>query len=187
MPVVFFVWRSAVRTAGHFFALFFRVPQNQPYCQRLLARFCPCVGGFGSRFSPTAGSSPRLGSFAGFWRGFRRVGCQHPAAFSDASLAAFRAEIGPADFDAGESGVSFAGLHRAHISPQCGLNGVFGVFHFRLILASFLCYCFFSGIYACFSTNPRSLGLFHFLYFPGFVTSPLFPSYCQHLSRVLVF
>ena len=93
------------------------------------------------------------------------MGCQHPAAFSGALLAGFGAEIGLADFDAGESGVSFAGSHRAHISPQCGLNGVFGVFHFRELLPSILDLCFFSDSILPFLAQLRTFYVFHFLLF----------------------
>ena len=61
--------------------------------------------------------------------------CQHPSSDFGALLAALWAEIGPADFDAGKSGVSFVGSRRAHTSPQCGLDGVFSMCHFGELLA----------------------------------------------------
>ena len=134
--------------SGSLFCALFKVPQNRPYCQHLFARFCAYVGGFGSRFSPSACTSRRFARFAGFWRGFRGVGCQHPAAILDALVVVHWAQIGPADLCAGESGVSFVGSRRAHISPQCGLNGVLGVFHFHAFLPPFSLFCSFSVIAA---------------------------------------
>ena len=117
------------------------------------------------KISLSASTLRRFARFAGLWRGFRGTGCQHPAAISSASLASFRAEIGPADFDAGESSVSFVGSRRAHISPQCGLNGVLG--DSLPVCALFM--CFISPV------------------LPKVGRPPLLPSYCQHLSQVLVF
>ena len=128
------------------------------YARRLFnfARMCAkLTGQKRTRSVRTKITGPRTRAIAG-------VGCQHPATFSGALLAAFWAEIGLADFDAGESGVSFAGSHRAHISPQCGLNGVLGVFHFRLILPPFSNPCFFSGSILPFLAELRTFYVFHF-------------------------
>ena len=103
------------------------------------------------------------------------MGCQHLAEISGALLATFRAEIGLADFDAGESGVSFVSPRRAHISPQCGLNGVFGVFHFRLILPLFSNPCFLSGSISPFLAQLRTFYVFHFLDFARSRAAPSSP------------
>ena len=88
--------------------------------------------------------------------------CQHPGSDFGALLAAFWAEIGTADFDAGKSGVSFVGSRRAHISPQCGLNRVFDMCHFRVFRVVYVSFC---QLHTHFSSKQRSFGMCHFSLF----------------------
>ena len=102
---------------------------------------------------------PALGRVCALLRGFSGDGVPAPRLEFRALLAALWAEIGPADFDAGKSGVSFVGSRRAHISPQCGLNGVFDMCHLRVFRVVYVSFC---QLHTRFSSKQRSFEMCHF-------------------------